>query len=125
MDDKLQEWPYSPRFQEFADFLGLPSNKDSKGIDWRHDEKTAKKIEEIYAWGKNHSKSEDIVDVMLSVRQLQRDLGVNWRGKTLVDHLWGWTQLDTQKQDLQKQTEGLDKEMELHKNPPPQEIKQE
>lgn len=115
------EWPYSPKFQEFANFLGLPATKDAKGVNWRYDKKTAEKIEELFAWGKDKSGSEDIVDVMLAVRALQRDLGVNWKGKTLVDHLWGFIKLDTKNAGLDKEKLRVEKEMELYKNPPQQE----
>lgn len=108
------EWPYSPKFQEFATFLGLPAEKDAKGVNWRQDKKMANKMEALYAWGKYRAESEDIVDVMLAVRQLQKDLGVNSRGKTLVDHLWGWTQLDTKTDKLAKQMERIEKEKTLY-----------
>lgn len=117
------EWPYSPKFHEFADFLGLPAAKDSKGVYWRGDSKLAKKIEEIYAWGKYASGSEDIVDVMLAVRRLQRDLGINWKGLTLIDHLWGWVQLDTKGQKLTEEIGKVNKEKQLYQNPP--ELKEE
>jgi len=29
---RADEWPYSPKFQEFATWLGLPAGKDSKNI---------------------------------------------------------------------------------------------
>ena len=82
------EWPYTPEFQDFANFLGLPSEKDSRGINWRYDDKTAKKIEEVYLWGKNKSEGGDHIRTKLAVKELQKQLGVNWKGKTLVDHLW-------------------------------------
>jgi len=108
------DWPNSPKFQEFATFLGLPAEKDARGINWRHDKKTAQKIEEIYAWGKLVSDSEDPVEIMLSVKQAIRDLGVQVRGKTLVDHLWGWTQLDSKAQGLRNQIDKIDKEKQLY-----------
>ena len=108
------EWPYSPKFQEFATFLGLPADKDSKGINWQHDKKTADKIEQIYAWGKARSKSDDPVDVMIAVKQLTRDLGVTFRGKPLVDHLWGWARLDTKSIRLEEKQEGIEKEKSLY-----------
>jgi len=108
------EWPNSPKFQEFANFLGLTPNRDAKGIDWRYDSKVAKKIEEIYAWGKLRSDSEDPLDIMLEVKRAIRDLGVPYRGKTLVDHLWGWTQLDSKAKGLADEAVRIEKEKELY-----------
>ena len=111
------EWPYSPKFQEFATFLGVPAGKDSKGVNWRHDKKTADKIEKIYAWGKFKSGSDDIVDVMYAVKELRRDLGANFRGITLVKHLSGWTDLDTKTLRLKEEGERVEKEKELLQDP--------
>ena len=99
---KMNEWPYSPKFHDFSSFLGLPAAKDSKGIYWRGDERTAKKMEDIYGWGKAKSKSKDHEDVKLSVKKLQGRIGVNWRGKLLVDKLWEYVRMDTQKTQLTK-----------------------
>ena len=119
------KYPYDPKFQEFADFLGLPSAKDATGVYWRGNDNVAKKIEELYVWGKEKSKSEDMVDVMLAVRSLARDLGVNYKGKLLVDHLWGFTQLDTKNAKLDSEKLRVEKDMELYKNPLPPSVEEE
>ncbi|MHA2069399.1 MAG: hypothetical protein ACXABY_33985 [Candidatus Thorarchaeota archaeon] len=111
------KWPYSPKFQEFATFLGVPASKDAKGVNWRYDKKFARKIEDIYKWGKLYSKSEDPLDIMLSVKQLTRELGVSFRGKTLVDHLWGFTQLDSKTIKLRDEIDQIDKEKQLYEDP--------
>ena len=112
------EWPRSPKFQKFADFLGLPAAKDSKGVYWRGDAKLAHKMEQVWAWAKEKIQSDDPIDIMYAVNQLRKELGVNWKGKTLVDHLWGYTQLDTKKVIIEKDREKIDKEMEMYKEPP-------
>lgn len=111
------EWPYSPKFHKFADFLGVPSTKDSKGIYWRGDSKLAKKMEELWMWAKERIGSDEPIDIMYAVNQLRKDLGVSWKGKTLIEHLWGWTQLDTKKIAIEKDKELIDKEMEIYKEP--------
>lgn len=108
------EWPYSIKFHEFATFLGLSSDKDAKGVNWRYDKKTAKKIEELYIWGKRKTGSEDPLDIMIAVKQLNRDLGITFRGKKLVDHLWGYTQLDTKTISLDEAREKVEKEKSLY-----------
>src|SRR3990167_5674063 len=104
------EWPYSIKFQDFATFLGLPANKDSKGIYWRGDYKTAKKIEEIYSWGKSATNSDDHIRVKTAIKTLQRKLGTNMQGKSLVDVLWQYTQMATEQAFLDEQLGQLRKE---------------
>ena len=123
--DSDKEWPYSPKFQKFADFMGLPATKDSKGVNWRYDEKTAKRLEEIYLWGKEVADSEDPVDIMYAVNNLRKELGVNWKGKTLTDHLWGYIRLDIKDKLLDKTKMNIAKEKELYQNPPKPEEKNE
>lgn len=109
----FNEWPYSPSFQDFADFLGLSSDKDAKGINWRFDKKTADKIQRIYLWGKVRAKTDDHEKIKEMVYNLQRKIGTNWEGKTLVDRLWQHTMFDAQ---FKKQVEKIYKQIEEKEN---------
>ena len=91
----IGDWPFSPKFQDFSTFLGLSAERDAKGINWRFDEKTSKKIEQIYVWGMLKAKSGDHDEIKKVVFDLQKKVGVNWVGKTLVDRLWQHTMFDT------------------------------
>ena len=90
----IGSWPFSPKFQDFATFLGIPAERDAKGTNWRFDEKTSKKIEQIYVWGMMKAKSGEHEDIKKAVFDLQRKVGVNWVGKTLVERLWQHTMFD-------------------------------
>ena len=90
----INEWPFSPAFQNFADFLGLSSDRDAKGINWRYDKKTADKIQKIYIWGMVKAKTNDYEKIKEEIYNLQRKIGVNWEGKTLVERLWQHTMFD-------------------------------
>ena len=123
----FDEWPYSPEFQKLANFLGLPASVDSRGIDWSHDDRTVNKIKELHEWGKNKTHSENIIDIMAAIKILTRDLGVTFKGKTLVDHLWGWMQLDTKHAEIDTERLKVEKEMSLYekyKEKPKEEIKE-
>ena len=111
------EWPYSPKFQEFANFLGVPASKDAKGVNWRYDKKFARKIEKIYQWAKLKTKSDDDLDIMIATKQLIRDLGVSFKGATLVNHLHGFTLLDSQTLQKQEELSTIEKEKELFQDP--------
>lgn len=104
-----KDFPTSPKFHDFANFLGLTSEKDAKGVYWSGDAKTAKKMEEVYAWGKAASKSSDHVAVKTKIKQLQRRLGTNAQGKTLVDSLWQYTKMNTEMGFLKENIAAMEK----------------
>ena len=106
------KWPFSPSFQDFADFLGLSPDKDAKGVNWRFDQKTADKMQKIYVWGMVKSKTNDHEKIKEMVYNLQRKIGTNWEGKTLIDRLWQHTMFDTQ---FKKEVEKLYKQIESNK----------
>src|SRR3990167_248315 len=97
------EWPYSPKFQDFSRYLGMEGSRDGKGVSWSHDFRTAKKIEEIYVWAKKKAKTEDHNQVKMATYQLQKKLGVNWQGKTLVDRMWEYLRLETDVEDMKEE----------------------
>lgn len=83
-----------PRLYDFMSFLGLVE-QDAKGADWNFGRKIGEKVERLYLYGKVMSKSDDHEDIKRVIYDLQRKVGVNWTGKTLVDRLWQHTMLDT------------------------------
>ena len=105
------KWPFSPVFQDFADFLGLSPDKDARGVNWRYDQKTADKMQKIYVWGMVKSKTNDHEKIKEMVYNLQRKIGTNWEGKTLVDRLWQHTMFDTQ---FKKEVDKLYKQIETN-----------
>ena len=110
------EWPYNIKFQQFATFLGLTTEKDAKGVKWPHGDLMAKKVEDLYLWGKINSNSIDDDDIKKAVFDLQRRIGVNWIGKSLIDKLWQHVKFDTKVKPTEKQIESLrKKEREIEK----------
>jgi len=96
-------WTLSPKFHEFADFLGL-IERDAKGVVWKVDERTKERLGQIYLWGVFKAKTTDIDKVKEQVYELQRKVGNNWTEKTLVDRLWDQTMFDS---SFQKNLDGL------------------
>ena len=114
----INEWPFSPAFQDFADFLGLSSDRDAKGINWRYDKKTADKIQKVYIWGMVKAKTNDHEKIKEMVYNLQRKVGVNWEGKTLIDRLWQHTMFDTQfKKEVEKLYQQIESKEEKKEEP--------
>lgn len=114
----VDEWPYSIKFHDFATFLGLPAERDSRGIYWRGDQDTAKKIEQIYSWGRAAAKTDDHVVVKTKVKQLQRHLGTNVVGKSLVDVLWRYTRMNTELNYLKEEVDQMEEGRPRPPTPP-------
>lgn len=89
------DWPYNPNFQDFATFLGLPVERDFKGTKWNHDQKTAKKIEEIYEYAITKSGELDHNKAKKNIYELIKKIGVNWTGELLVNKIWQHIQFDS------------------------------
>ena len=116
---EIDKWPFSPAFQDFADFLGLSPDKDSRGINWRYDKKTADKMQKIYVWGMIKAKTNDHEKIKEIVYNLQRKIGTNWEGKTLIDRLWQHTMFDAQfKKEVEKLYEQIETKEEEKKEEP-------
>ena len=114
----INEWPFSPAFQDFADFLGLSPDRDAKGINWRYDKKTADKIQKVYIWGMVKAKTNDHEKIKEMVYNLQRKVGINWEGKTLIDRLWQHTMFDTQfKKEVEKLYQQIESKEEKKEEP--------
>lgn len=107
----LDSWPINPSFQDFANFLGLTAKKDSKGTYWDFDEKTIDKIKKVYFWGMVKAQTNDHEKIKEAVYDLQRKIGTNWEGKTLVERLWQHTMFDT---NFKSAVEKLSKQIEAN-----------
>ena len=110
-----EEWPYSPEFKKFAEFLGITAQRDGKGVNWQHDDRTVNKIKTVYEWAKKKSGNEDIVDIMYQVRQYQRQLGGQREGLEALNKIYGYSILEEKKEELVGQQTQVEKEMSLFK----------
>ena len=88
-------WPDNPRFQNFAGFLGLSLEKDSRGTHWPYRQKVTDKVNEIFTWGKIRSDSQDLEKIKKEVFKLKRSVGTNFIGETLVEQLWEFITFDS------------------------------
>ncbi len=125
------DWMIDPRFLDFSSFLGL-TERDAKGINWKADDKTRRQMKDVYDWAIFKSNSQEQSKIKKAVAELQKEIGVNWTGKLLVDRLWQHTTFDTKFQkhltDLDKQKQEVVKEETLKRSgvpekPMPSEIK--
>ena len=110
-----EEWPYSPEFKKFAEFLGITAERDSKGINWQHNDKTVNKIKTVWEWAKKKAGNEDIIDIMYQVRQYQRQLGGQREGLEALNKIYGYSILEEKKEELAGQQTQVEKEMSLFK----------
>ena len=115
MQEPLGEWPFSPEFKKFAEFLGITAERHSKGVNWQHDDRTVNKIKTVYEWAKKRIGNDDIVDIMYQVRQCQRELGGQREGLEALNKMYGYSILEEKKEDLTKQQTQVEKEMSLFK----------
>lgn len=104
---------YDPKYHRLADLLGV--NKDDK-----LDSHLARKISLLADWSKQKSKSDSPDDIYAVIESLSRKLGVQFIGKTLVDHLYQRVrvEMDTKREieSEQKQKESLRKRQEEYEN---------
>jgi hypothetical protein len=88
------DWQMNPQFHDFCTFLGI-AERDAKGVNWKADEKTRQKLEDLYMWGALRGNTGDHNKIKEQVHKLQGSVGVNWTGKALVDRLWQHTTFDS------------------------------
>jgi hypothetical protein len=89
------KWRFNPEYHEFADFLGLKADEKS-------DESLAQKLSFLH----DYTHATDILDAKIKIMELQKQLGVNYQGKTLVNHLYQYVR-------LLQQRDSIDKEIDL------------
>ncbi len=68
----------------------------------RKDRAMLDKLNYIYAWAGEQSKSDDSVDVMTALRDLEGRLGLTFRDKK-VESLYRWIRLDKERRRIEKE----------------------
>src|SRR3989344_2296377 len=81
------EWPYNPKFQEFAKYFGLKVIKDGKGAYWPYDGVTADRLEKLYVWAKKKAGSDDMSKIKLAVQSIADNFSSVEDREELVEHL--------------------------------------
>lgn len=68
----------------------------------RRDRELLDKLNYIYAWAAEKNKSDDSVDVMTYLRDLEGRLGTSLRGDR-IDSLYRWIKLDNERRRIEKE----------------------
>lgn len=76
-----ESWKYDADYHRAADFLGI-------SVYDRQDHKTAQKIATLSDWASHKTGKSDITSVLTEVAKLQKSIGYNGIGKSLVDQLY-------------------------------------
>lgn len=76
-----EAWKLDPKYHRINDFLGV-------NIYDRNDEHLAKKVMAIQSWANQEGGSDDITKALTQISKLQRTLGYQMVGKTLVNQLY-------------------------------------
>lgn len=61
------------------------------------------KLSMIYTWASEQSKSEDTVDVLTQIRDLESRLGLAFRTKDKLDSVYRWIKLDKERRRVEKE----------------------
>lgn len=69
----------------------------------RRDPDTLDKLNYIYGWASEQAKSEDTVDIMTKIRELEQRLGLVFRAKEKLNSLYRWIKLDKQRRLVEKE----------------------
>lgn len=91
---KPNEYPNDLAAMKLLDFFEVP-------VGLRRDRETLDQLNYIYEWASD--KSEDSVDVMQKIRDLEQRLGLVFRTKDKLTSIYRWIKLDNQRRSLEKE----------------------
>lgn len=100
------EW-FTPECRDIARYFGI-----ERRLDWDY---YREKIYDMLDWAKSKTHSEDKLDWLAKLKEVERFLGSGHTQKDRMDNLYRYVRLDLSKKDLRADLRGLDKEMELLK----------
>ena len=86
-EDSNTDYRFNPTYHKVAEFLGVDKYK-------REDTNLANKISFFYDWAENKTGSKNSTEIMSYIHQTMRDLGVQFRGTSLVNYLYQMTRLN-------------------------------
>jgi hypothetical protein len=101
-EDSNTDYRFNPTYHKVAEFLGVDKYK-------REDNNLANKIAFVYDWAENKIGSKNSTEIMSFLHQTMRDLGVQFRGASLVNYLYQMTRLnlDSDRIRQKKQTKEM------------------
>ena len=89
----IDDWKYDPAFMKLMNHFSIESN-DSE---WYKD-----KLSVVRDWAKSRSKSDDVVDWLVEIKGLQRQLGFSLGDKS-INEVYRWVRLDQDEQRIKKE----------------------
>lgn len=69
----------------------------------RKDRSVLDKLDFIFSWGSEQAKSDDAVDVMTKIRELEQRLGLAFRGDSKLESIYRWIKLDKERRRVEKE----------------------
>lgn len=72
-------------------------------VEMRRDREVLDKLNAIYDWGAEQAKSDDSVDVMTRIKELEGRLGLTFRDDKKLDSLYQWIKLDKERRRVEKE----------------------
>jgi hypothetical protein len=106
--DSEVEFKYNPTYHKFAEFLGVDKYK-------RENIEAANKMSFIYDWSKNIVGSESSTKIIKHVSDYIGELGIQFRGNELVNHLYQRARLHADR--VRQEAREVKKEAEREKQP--------
>ena len=85
-------WKYNPDYGQMVEFLGV---KDED----RFDEEVAEKVSFL----RDFTKADNETDAKVKIKEIIKSLGVSYRGKELVKHLYQYARLSADKERIDKE----------------------
>lgn len=86
----------NPEFTQMTELLGVEFGDVREGD-------MVSKIEFLYNWGSNQEGTPDKIDSILAVKNLIKSLGYSFKGKDLVNKLYKYTRLSTDRRRIEKE----------------------
>lgn len=93
---KPNEYPNDLAAMKLLDFFEV-----DPGL--RKDRTLLDKLNYIYAWAAEQTKSDDSVDVMTKIRDLEGRLGLIFRKTEKLDSIYRWIKLDKERRRVEKE----------------------
>lgn len=93
---KPNEYPNDLAASKLMDFFDISRENQRNRI-------VLDKLNYIYAWGSKEANSEDSVDVMTKIRELEGRLGLTFKIGEKLESIYRYVKLDSQRRSIEKE----------------------
>ena len=94
----VDSFKYDENFAQLSKYFKVDPNESN----WYQD-----KIQAIHEWAKEKAQSKDILDVLLELKALERELGTHSDLEKRVNNVYRWIRLDQDEKRIQKEKKVL------------------